>query len=68
MAAPVHGAGDMFASVLLGALLRGKDLFEAAKLAADFVRDTVQFSNEIGVPAEEGMNFEPLLAALATKL
>jgi pyridoxine kinase len=66
--APIHGAGDIFASVLLGALLRGKPLFKAAELAADFVRDSVRHSHEIGAPPQDGVNFEPLLADLAGKL
>ena len=31
-----HGTGDVYASALTGALLRGLSPFEAAKLAADF--------------------------------
>jgi pyridoxine kinase len=31
-----HGTGDVYASAFVGALVRGKDLFEAAKIAADF--------------------------------
>lgn len=32
-----HGTGDLFASVFSGALLRGKDAFRAAEIAADVV-------------------------------
>ena len=31
-----HGTGDVYASAFTGALLRGKTLFEAAKIAADY--------------------------------
>lgn len=31
-----HGTGDVFASAFTGALLRGKDIFDSAKIAADF--------------------------------
>lgn len=32
-----HGTGDCFASAFTGALMQGKTMFEAARLAADFV-------------------------------
>ena len=32
-----HGTGDIYASAFVGALLRGKSAFEAAKIAADYV-------------------------------
>lgn len=31
-----HGTGDIYASVFTGALLNGKELFEAARIAADY--------------------------------
>lgn len=31
-----HGTGDVFASVCVGAIVKGRSLFDAAKLAADF--------------------------------
>ncbi len=31
-----HGTGDIYASAFTGALLNGKDIFEAAKIAADY--------------------------------
>ena len=31
-----HGTGDVYASAFVGALLKGKSLFEAAKIAADY--------------------------------
>ncbi len=31
-----HGTGDVYASAFTGALLRGKEIFEAAKIAADY--------------------------------
>lgn len=32
-----HGTGDIYASTFTGALMRGRDAFDAAKIAADFV-------------------------------
>ena len=37
-----HGTGDLFASVVSGALLRGKTLIEAASLAADVVVEAIK--------------------------
>lgn len=37
-----HGTGDMFCAVVTGALALGKDLSEAAKLAANFVEKVVE--------------------------
>ena len=37
-----HGTGDIFASVLTGALVRGLQLEEACRLAADFVVESIK--------------------------
>lgn len=37
-----HGTGDCFASVITGAVMRGKSLYEATKLAADFVKESIE--------------------------
>ena len=31
-----HGTGDVYASAFTGALMNGKEIFEAAKIAADY--------------------------------
>jgi pyridoxine kinase len=36
-----HGTGDIFASVLTGALVRGFELQNACRLAADFVVEAI---------------------------
>lgn len=59
--AQFHGTGDLFASVLTGALVKGRPLTAAAQQAADFVRACVQRTLEQGRPAREGIDFEPLL-------
>lgn len=56
-----HGTGDLFASVLTGALVRGKSLAEAAQLAADFTSLCAARTAEQDVPRREGIDFEPLL-------
>lgn len=58
------GTGDLFASVMLGALLRGESLHAAAALAADFVRKCAAFTNALGGDKREGVMFEGLLKEL----
>jgi len=56
-----HGTGDLFASVLTGALVNGKRLHEAADQAADFVRLCVAHTAPQNTPEREGVDFEPML-------
>ena len=58
------GTGDLFSSVMLGALLRGDDLHAATALAVDFVRKCAAFTNELGGDKREGVMFERLLGDL----
>ena len=58
-----HGTGDIYASAFAGALLRGKSVFEAAKIAADYAIECIKAT------AEEknhwyGAKFEPVLSKL----
>lgn len=60
---PFHGTGDVYTSVLTGALLRGSSIIEAANIAAGFVYKAIQNTirhSEIRV--REGVLFEPLLS------
>ncbi len=59
-----HGTGDLFASVLTGALVTGKTLSAAAQLAADFTALCARRTAERGLPEREGIDFEPLLYRL----
>ena len=43
-AVSAHGTGDLYASVVAGALLRGKSLIEAAGLAADVVVEAIKLT------------------------
>lgn len=63
-----HGTGDLFASVLTGALVRGRSLTEAAQLAADFTSQCARRTREEAVPPREGVDFEPLLWRLGQRL
>lgn len=58
------GTGDLFASVTLGALLRGEPLDKAAALAVDFVAKCARFTLELGTPIQHGVQFEALLHLL----
>ncbi len=59
-----HGTGDLFASVLTGALLQGDPLPRAAQRAAKFVRDCAARTAAEDLPPREGVDFEPLLGRL----
>ena len=62
-----HGTGDIYASAFVGALVRGKSAYEAAKIAAEFVlvcmRATAQEENHW-----YGAKFEPVLGKLIQAL
>lgn len=62
------GTGDIFASVLLGGLLGGDGLTDAARRAAGFVRDCIAHTAAQNTDHMHGVQFEPLLAKLADKL
>ncbi len=61
------GTGDLFASVLLGGLLRGDKLADAAARAASFVRDCIAYTAAQGTDRLHGVQFEPLLRRLWEK-
>ncbi len=60
------GTGDLFASVLLGVLLRdGESLQSSTGRAVDFVHDCAQYTLAQGTPPIDGVQFECLLGRLA---
>ncbi|MDO5296350.1 MAG: pyridoxamine kinase [bacterium] len=62
-----HGTGDVYASVCVGAMLKGRSVVEAARLAADFTVRCIE--NTIGDANHwYGVKFEPLLAELGREL
>lgn len=67
IAHPLLGTGDIFASVLTGALVRGDTLFSAAAQAADFVRACAVHTAAQDLPLREGVDFEPMLGLLTKK-
>jgi len=58
------GTGDLFASVLLGALLRGETLTKACEEAADFTGDVIEESAKIPTPVRNGVALETQLYRL----
>jgi pyridoxine kinase len=63
---PAHypGTGDIFASVLVGSLLKGESLPTAMKRAANFVALAIKASFEAGTPTREGVMLETVLPYL----
>lgn len=59
-----HGTGDVFSSVLTGALTQGNSLPQATRRAAEFVRACAQRTAATDLPMREGVEFEPLLWTL----
>ena len=64
IAHPLHGTGDVFASVLTGALVKGASLTEAARQAVEFIRACAERTVAQDLPLREGVDFEPLLGLL----
>lgn len=62
--APIHGTGDVFTSVMVGHILSGKPLETAARLAADYVRETVRVTYPYLSEHPYGLLFEKTLGRL----
>ena len=62
-----HGTGDLFASVLLGALLQGDTLAEAVRRAGDFVTEVIAVSDKAGAPEPYGVQLELALPGLLNR-
>lgn len=63
-----HGTGDLFSSVLAGALVRERSLIEAAQMAADFTSLCAARTGKQDIPRREGIDFEPLLWRLGKEI
>ncbi len=53
-----HGTGDVFASALTAALMRGKELTDATRIAVDFTVDSIQRTSFSGDDHRYGVDFE----------
>lgn len=60
------GTGDLFTSVLTGAMVKGVPLVQAAQAAADFVQSCAARTLAAGNTDGEGVDFEPLLGLLTS--
>ena len=58
------GHRDLFASVLLGGLLRDETLADATARAVDFVQKAISRTLAAGTPILDGVQFEGLLREL----
>ena len=63
-----HGTGDIFASVLSGALTLGKSLEEAQELAVDFTLECIRKTAEDPQRRKYGVSFEQALPFLWQRL
>lgn len=59
-----HGTGDIFSSVAFGALMNGKDIREALKIAADFVVLSIKETIENDSEKEYAVDFEKVIPEL----
>ncbi len=58
------GTGDLFASVIMGGMMRGQDLVESMKLAETFLAAAIDATSKEQVPREAGVHFEQFLRML----
>ena len=58
------GTGDLFASIILGALMQNRAPSAAIELAAGFVSACIEHTRGLNTPAREGVCFEQMLTNL----
>ena len=63
-----HGTGDIWASTLCGAMVRGKSFEEAAAIACDFVKESIRVTLAEKDHHTYGVNFEEAIPYLIEKL
>ncbi|MBQ9493618.1 MAG: pyridoxamine kinase [Oscillibacter sp.] len=63
-----HGTGDLFSSVCVGAVLRGRTLEEAVKIAADYTAHTIRVTLNNPAKPWYGVDFEKTLPDLLDAL
>ncbi len=57
-----YGTGDLFASALTGAYMRGKSIFESAEIALEFTGSSIGRTYKSGTDTRLGVNFEQGIA------
>lgn len=63
-----HGTGDVFSSAFAGALMRGKSAIQSAKIAADFVVDSIKKTLDDKTSHWYGVKFEKAIPGLIKAL
>ena len=58
------GTGDLFASVICGALVKGLSVQEAVEKAVDFLQEAIEDAAKEKTPRNHGVNFEKYLSRL----
>lgn len=53
-----YGTGDVFASALIGAYMRGKSIFDSADIALDFTCAAIRRTHDAKTDTRFGVNFE----------
>ena len=57
-----HGTGDVFGSFLMGALMRGRSLEAATRIAVDYTCAAIRLTAEDGTGPRMGVRFESVLS------
>ena len=63
-----YGTGDIFCSVLVGALTSGKTLRDSVELAVEFTREAIARTYKAGTNPKYGVNFEAGLPGLIRRI
>lgn len=63
-----HGTGDIFASVCVGAIARGKSIVDALKIAVDYTYQCVRVTMDDPNHRPYGVNFEEAIPYLVERL
>ncbi|KXH81824.1 pyridoxamine kinase [Sporosarcina sp. HYO08] len=58
------GTGDLFASVIMGGMMRGQNLAASMELAETFLAAAIEATSKKQIPNEAGVNFEQFLRML----
>jgi len=66
--AAYHGTGDIFSSVVVGALMRGLSRLDAIKIAADYTAKTIDITRENPDKPWYGVDFEATIPELVDEL
>ena len=64
LSAGYPGTGDIFASVLLGETLRGKNFVEATSAACGFTAEVIEYTMKFSTPHRDGVMLEACLGKL----